>query len=122
MLANLFSSISNNNNLFKSYLIVPKQKQSIQIVDLLFQEGLIRRYRVLNNKIYIFLKYKDTYPLIKKIKLFSSSTKRQFIKIKEVQKLPFDKIYIISTSKGIVTNLQALKLNLGGELICSIHI
>ena len=122
MLSNLFSSISNNNNLFKSYLIVPKQKQSIQIIDLLFQEGLVRRYKVLNNKIYIFLKYKDNLPLIKKISLISSSKRRQFIKIKEVQKLPFDKIYLISTSKGIVTHTEAQKINLGGELICSIHI
>ena len=122
MLSNLFSSISNNNNLFKSYLIVPKQKQSIQIIDLLFQEGLVRRYKVLNNKIYIFLKYKDNLPLIKKINLISSSKRRQFIKIKEVQKLPFDKIYLLSTSKGIVTHIEAQKINLGGELICSIHI
>lgn len=122
MLSNLFSSISNNNNLFKSYLIVPKQKQSIQIIDLLFQEGLVRRYKVLNNKIYIFLKYKDNLPLIKKINLISSSKRRQFIKIKEVQKLPFDKIYLMSTSKGIVTHIEAQKINLGGELICSIHI
>lgn len=122
MLSNLFSSISNNNNVFKSYLIVPKQKQSIRIIDLLFQEGLVRRYKVLNNKIYIFLKYKDNLPLIKKINLISSSKRRQFIKIKEVQKLPFNKIYLISTSKGIVTHIEAQKINLGGELICSIHI
>jgi len=122
MLPNLFSSISNNNNLFKSYLIVPKQKQSIQIIDLLFQEGLVRRYKVLNNKIYIFLKYKDNLPLIKKINLISSSKRRRFVKIKEVQKLPFNKIYLISTSKGIVTHTEAQKINLGGELICSIHI
>jgi len=122
MLSNLFSSISNNNNLFKSYLIVPKQKQSIQIIDLLFQEGLVRRYKVLNNKIYIFLKYKDNLPLIKKIDLISSSKRRRFVKIKEVQKLPFDKIYLVSTSKGIVTHTEAQKINLGGELICSIHI
>ena len=122
MLPNLFSSISNNNNLFKSYLIVPKQKQSIRIIDLLFQEGLVRRYKVLNNKIYIFLKYKDNLPLIKKINLISSSKRRRFVKIKEVQKLPFNKIYLISTSKGIVTHTEAQKINLGGELICSIHI
>ena len=122
MLPNLFSSISNNNNLFKSYLIVPKQKQSIQIIDLLFQEGLVRRYKVLNNKIYIFLKYKDNLPLIKKIDLISSSKRRRFVKIKEVQKLPFNKIYLISTSKGIVTHTEAQKINLGGELICSIDI
>ncbi len=122
MLPNLFSSISNNNNLFKSYLIVPKQKQSIQIIDLLFQEGLVRRYKVLNNKIYIFLKYKDNLPLIKKIDLISSSKRRRFVKIKEVQKLPFNKIYLISTSKGIVTHIEAQRINLGGELICSIHI
>ena len=122
MLPNLFSSISNNNNLFKSYLIVPKQKQSIQIIDLLFQEGLVRRYKVLNNKIYIFLKYKDNLPLIKKITLISSSKRRRFVKIKEVQRLPFNKIYLISTSKGIVTHTEAQKINLGGELICSIHI
>ena len=67
MLSNFFSSISNNNNLFKSYLITPKQKQLICITNILFQEGLIRRYKVLNNKIYIFLKYKDNQPLIKKL-------------------------------------------------------
>ena len=122
MLSNLFSSISNNNNLFKSYLIVPNKKKYIRIINLLFQEGLIRRYKVSSNEIYIFLKYKNNKPLIKKIKLISSPKRRQFIKLKEVQKLPFDKIYIISTSKGVYTNFAAQKINLGGELICSIQI
>lgn len=122
MLANLFSLISNNNNLFKSYLIVSKQKQYIQILDILFQEGLIRRYVILDNKIHIFLKYKGNLSLIKKIELFSSSKRRCFIKISDIKKLPFDKIYIISTSKGMVTNSDALRINLGGELICAIHI
>ena len=30
-------------------------------------------------------------------------------------------IYIISTSLGIFTTLQAKKLNIGGELICNIY-
>lgn len=122
MLANLFSLISNNNNSFKNYLIAPKQKQYIQILDILFQEGLIRRYIILNNKIHIFLKYKANLPLIKKITLFSSSKRRRFVTISDMKKLPFDKIYIISTSKGMMTNANAQQMNLGGELICSIHI
>lgn len=122
MLSNLFSSIVNNNSLFKSYLIVPKQKKYVQIIDILFKEGLIRRYQFLNDKIYIFLKYKDNLPLIKKISLVSSSKRRQFVRIKDIKKLPFNRIYLISTSKGIVTHTKAQKINLGGELICSIDI
>ena len=122
MLANFFSAMSNSSQSFQSHVITPNQKHVLKITEILFKEGLIQSYQILDNKIHIFLKYYNDQPLFKKIALISSSKRRQFIKVNEVKKLPFHQIFIISTSKGFLTNHEAKEICLGGELICVIHL
>ena len=52
----------------------------------------------------------------------SKPSKRFYIKNKDLFKKKKKGIYLISTSYGVLTDLQAKKLNLGGELICNIYI
>ncbi|MDX1960319.1 MAG: 30S ribosomal protein S8 [Leptospiraceae bacterium] len=96
------------------------------ILDILKDEGFIKTYEesVENNisKIQVQLKYdKSKKPVITEIDRVSKPGKRIYIKAEEV--VPYKSnmgISIISTSRGIMTNKKAMKLRLGGEVICNV--
>lgn len=123
-LSNFFSKIK-NGCLAKKYKITQyKSKQIINILNVLIKEGLIKSYQISKknkNIIYIYLKYKNNKPIIYTIIKISKPSKKVYYKNKDLFKIKKRGIYLLSTSYGIVTDLQAKKLNLGGELICNIY-
>nr|YP_010394412.1 ribosomal protein S8 [Phytophthora lateralis]DAZ88420.1 TPA_asm: ribosomal protein S8 [Phytophthora lateralis]DAZ88853.1 TPA_asm: ribosomal protein S8 [Phytophthora lateralis] len=119
-LSNLFSKIKNGYLVKKSKIVQQKSKQSINILNILVKEGFIKSYKINSkNQLNIYLKYKKDKAVITEIKRLSKPGKRLYITNKNLyqKKVGF---YIISTSMGILTDLQAKKLNVGGELICKI--
>nr|YP_010118008.1 ribosomal protein S8 [Phytophthora captiosa]QPN54019.1 ribosomal protein S8 [Phytophthora captiosa] len=119
-LSNLFSKIKNGYLAKKSKIIQQKSKQSINILNILVKEGFIKSYKINSkNQLDIYLKYKKNKAVLTHIKRLSKPGKRLYINNKDLyqKKKGF---YIISTSTGILTDLQAKKLNVGGELICKI--
>lgn len=121
-LSNFFSNLKNHSLSKKTILKQQKTKQIIQLVHLLVNEGYIKGYYLSEkNMIHIMLKYNQDQGVIHQIQQISTPGKRIYIKNKWLYKNNTPNLYIISTSKGFVTQNQALKLNLGGELICKIN-
>ena len=119
-LSNLFSKIKNGYLVKKSKVIQQKSKQNINILNILIKEGFIKSYKIdSKNQLNIYLKYRKNKAVINEIKRLSKPGKRLYIKNKDLYKKKTG-FYIISTSIGILTDLQAKKLNVGGELICKI--
>ena len=119
-LSNLFSKIRNGYISKKSKIVQYKSKQIMNILNILIKEGFIKSYKInLNNQLDIYLKYKNNKAVITEIKRLSKPGKRLYITNNDLYKKKTG-IYIISTSIGILTDLQAKKLNVGGELICKI--
>nr|YP_009420756.1 ribosomal protein S8 [Phytophthora nicotianae]ASO76747.1 ribosomal protein S8 [Phytophthora nicotianae]DAZ88498.1 TPA_asm: ribosomal protein S8 [Phytophthora nicotianae P1976]DAZ88931.1 TPA_asm: ribosomal protein S8 [Phytophthora nicotianae CJ01A1] len=119
-LSNLFSKIKNGYLAKKSKIIQQKSKQSINILNILVKEGFIKSYKINSkNQLDIYLKYRKNKAVITDIKRLSKPGKRLYITNKDLYKKKTG-FYIISTSIGILTDLQAKKLNVGGELICKI--
>jgi small subunit ribosomal protein S8 len=121
-LSNLFSKIKNGFLSNKSKVIQQKSKQCINILNVFIREGFIKSYKISSqnpNQLEIYLKYSKNKSVITEIKRLSKPGKRLYIKNKDlyIKKKGF---YILSTSNGILTDLQAKKLNVGGELICKI--
>jgi small subunit ribosomal protein S8 len=119
-LSNLFSKIKNGFLSKKIKILQQNSKQVINVLNILINKGIIRSYKINSkNQIEIFLKYKNNKSIINEIKRISKPGKRVYIKNKDlyIKKQGF---YIISTSLGILTDLEAKKLNVGGELICKI--
>ncbi len=119
-LSNLFSKIKNGFLSKKTKIIQQNSKQSINVLNILVNEGFIKSYKINSkNQIEIFLKYKNNKSVISDIKRLSKPGKRLYIKNKDlyIKKQGF---YILSTPLGILTDLEAKKLNVGGELICKI--
>ena len=123
-LSNFFSKLK-NGYLSKKYKITqPKSKQVINILNILIKEGFIKSYQISNANskiIFIYLKYKNNQPVLGEIKRISKPSKRIYIKNKDLFKIKKRGFYLISTSFGIITDLQAKNFNLGGELICNIY-
>jgi small subunit ribosomal protein S8 len=119
-LSNLFSKIKNGFLSKKTKIIQQNSKQSINILNILVNEGFIKSYKINSkNQIEIYLKYKNNKSVINEIKRMSKPGKRLYLKNKDlyIKKQGF---YILSTPLGILTDLEAKKLNVGGELICKI--
>lgn len=119
-LSNLFSKIKNGFLAKKTKIIQQNSKQSVNILNILVNEGFIKSYKINSkNQIEVFLKYKNNKSVINEIKRISKPGKRLYLKNRDlyIKKQGF---YILSTSLGILTDLEAKKLNVGGEFICKI--
>jgi len=116
------------NGIMASYdkVEVPCSKTKINIVNVLKFEGYIRNYKIIkDNKqgiIVIYLKYnEDKSPVIKGLKRMSKPSCRIYSRCKKIPKvLNGLGINVISTSKGVMTDREARKMEIGGEIICSI--
>ena len=107
-------------------VVVPGSKLKLEIARILKEEGYIEDYRVIEEKpqikIEIVLKYDEKKrPVIAGIKRVSKPGRRIYRGYKELPKvLNGLGIAIISTSQGIMTDHEAKKRRVGGEVICEI--
>lgn len=105
---------------------IPSSKIKINITKILKDEGFIKNFKIIdsnNNKIVrIYLKYtEDNQSSIHSLKRISKSGRRIYIKSEDMRPVLNNiGIWIISTSKGLITNKAAKKLNVGGEVLCEI--
>ena len=94
---------------------------SLNVLNVLKEEGYIRDYIKKNNCIEVHLKYNNFNPIIKNIYLISSSGRKVYYNYKEIHKVNNGLgILILSTSQGIMSNKKALFLKIGGEVLFKI--
>ena len=106
---------------------IPATRMSFSIAEILKAEGFIEDFESYseNGKTYILisLKYigKFREPVISKIERVSKPGLRVYSNSKKLPKILDNLgIAIISTSKGVMTNLKAKELGIGGEVLCYI--
>lgn len=116
---NMFSNIKNGQLSKKSFIYQKRKKICEKFLKILWDEGFILGYKIdniNNNKIKIFLKYKNEKPVINSIIFVSKPGKRIYYSIKQIWKLNSTKNFIIfSTNKGLKTILDCKKMKIGGE-------
>ncbi len=121
-IADLLTRIRNANQLHYKEVSVPVSKMKLEIVRILKEEGFIEDYNVQENNIIIILKYglrKET--VISGLKRISKPGLRVYAKSSEIPKvLNGLGIAIISTSNGVMTDKEARRQNLGGEVLAYI--
>jgi small subunit ribosomal protein S8 len=103
----------------------PASKLCLQLLDVLQREGYIYNYSVKQEKpLSIEVKLKYTLlgtPVITEINRISKPSKRVYINSKSLWNLNSGMgIFIISTPKGLMTDLDAKIINQGGEILCSV--
>jgi small subunit ribosomal protein S8 len=117
-----------NANLAKHQIVqIPSTKITRNISQILLAEGLIESFDELKNglksSLLLSLKYsgKERKPLIEKIQRISKPGLRVYSGSKKMPRiLGGFGIAIISTSRGLMTDHQARKEGVGGELLCYI--
>ena len=117
-----------NANLAKHQIVqIPATKVTKNIAQVLLAEGLIDSFEELKNglksSILVSLKYKgkDRKPCIEKIQRISKPGLRVYSGAKKMPRiLGGFGTAIVSTSRGLMTDQQARKEGVGGELLCYI--
>lgn len=106
-------------------LEVPSSKLKKEITKVLLDNGYILDYKLENKKgevIKIALKYYQNISVIQKIIRISKPGLRRYLKHKNLPRvLNGLGIAIISTSHGVITDKQARKKKLGGEVLCYVY-
>jgi len=126
-IADMICSINNAQAVGKKQIaIYPYSNFKYSILELLKKEGLIenldKKGRLSLRKIIVDLKYNaDGEPMIAKIKKVSKQGQRIFSTHNELKPVKSGHgISVVSTSKGLMTNKEARKAKMGGEVICEI--
>ena len=107
-------------------VVLPSSKFKAKIADVLKNEGFIIDYKVNKNEgnksdLEINLKYNYGSPVISTIERVSKPGRRIFSSAESLPKINNGLgIAIISTPKGVMTDVDARKKKLGGEIICKV--
>ena len=105
---------------------MPSSNFKMKIADVLKNEGYIKDYfieKTENNKssLKISLKYYEGDPVIKEIKRISKPGRRVYSRATSIPKVMNGLgLAILSTSKGVMSDTEARKNNIGGEIICEV--
>jgi small subunit ribosomal protein S8 len=125
--SDMLTRIRNANMVKHEIVKIPLTKMSKAIALILKEEGFIRDFETYQEKsrfyLLLCLKYKGKLrePVICKIKRISKPGLRVYVNTKKLPTVLNNLgIAIISTSKGIMTNLKAKELKIGGEILCYI--
>lgn len=107
-----------------SKVSLPSSKFKTKIVDVLKAEGYIIDYKINDDKkpsIEINLKYNSGNPVINTIERISKPGRRIFSSASSLPKINNGLgIAIVSTPLGVMTDVDARKKKLGGEIICKV--
>ena len=104
---------------------LPSSNFKIKIAEVLKNEGYIKDYEVLSEenkfKLKIELKYSYGSPVISSIQRVSKPGRRIFSSAESLPKINNGLgIAIVSTPKGVMTDIDARKQKIGGEIICKV--
>jgi len=126
-ISDMLTRIRNANMVKHQIVQIPSTKMSVAIAEILKEEGFIEDFEnyVEDERKYLLisLKYigKSRQSVISKIERISKPGLRVYSNSRQLPKVLDNLgIAIISTSNGVMTNLKAKELGIGGEVLCYI--
>ena len=125
-IGDMFTRIRNGQMRSLNSVEIPASKFRSKILDILKSEGYINNYFLEsseNNKkiIKVNLKYYEGNPVIKEIKRISKPGRRVYSRANSIPKIQNGLgLAIISTPQGVMSDVDARKNNIGGEVICKL--
>lgn len=124
-IADMLTRLRNAVNAEHRHVEIPSSQIKKEITKVLFEEGYIGNYKFIEDdkqgKILITLKYINDESPIHEIKRISKPSRRIYVGRKDVPmvKRGFG-VLVLSTSKGILSDAEARKLHVGGELLLEV--
>lgn len=123
-LADMFTRIRNGQMAEHKSVSMPSSKLKVAVANVLKNEGYIASFAVsegVKPELSVDLKYFEGKPVIERIVRVSRSSLRQYRGANDLPKVEAGLgVAIVSTSKGVMTDRQARKENVGGEVLCTV--
>lgn len=126
-LSDLIARIKNAAMRKRSKVSTPASKLRQRVLDVLQDEGYIRGYALVQQPgefpvFEIELKYFDGEPVIAEIARVSKPGRRVYSSIKDLKPIKNGLgISILSTPKGVMSDVAARDQNVGGEVLCRVY-
>jgi len=125
-IADMLTRIRNAGKAKFNSVDIPGSKLKVELAKILKNEGYIRNYKFIKDEkqgvLKVYLKYDQSQTSsIYSLKRVSKPSRRSYVKSKDVKPVYNGLgIAILSTSRGMMTDRQARKENIGGEVLCTI--
>ncbi len=122
-ISNLLTTIRNGVQAEKETVDIPASKLNGRILEIFKNDGYVEDVRLMKNNAQgtfkVYLKYENRKPAIMGLRRISKSGLRVYRKNDELPRvLNGLGTAVLSTSKGVITDREARKLNVGGEILC----
>ncbi len=123
-IADMLTRIRNGLMLRKTFVLVPSSRIKTAIAQILLDEGFIQGYEVTDERpqpnIRVWLKYDDKRrPILTNLKRVSKPGRRVYSGKRELPwVLSGMGVAIISTPSGLMTDREARRQGVGGEILC----
>lgn len=124
-ISDMLARIKNACQRYFETVDIPSSKVKIGILRVLEREGYINGFKEVkeNNRsiLKVDLKYYEGKPVIKVLDRVSKPSCRVYSKLKKIDSV-FNGfgIYVLSTSKGVMSDAEARENNVGGEILCKV--
>ena len=125
-IGDMFARIRNGQMRNLNSVEIPSSNFRKNILEILKSEGYIKDFfieKTVNNKtsLKISLKYYEGDPVIKEIKRISKPGRRVYSRANSIPRVMNGLgLAILSTPKGVMSDVEARKQNVGGEIICRV--
>jgi small subunit ribosomal protein S8 len=125
-IADMLTRVRNAGKAKFNSVDIPGSKMKIEMARVMKDEGYIRNYKFIKDGkqgiLRIYLKYADNQVhVIQELARVSKPSRRVYVAADDIKTVYNGMgISILSTSKGILTDKQARKAKVGGEIICNI--
>lgn len=124
-ISDMLTRIRNASKVKKLEVILPFSKIKMRIADILVREGYLNGAEKFGDKLpnlKLHLKYDDHLPVINELRRVSKPGRRVYLGKDALRKIPAHSgLKIVSTSSGLMTNVEAKANKLGGEIICEVN-
>jgi small subunit ribosomal protein S8 len=125
-IADMLTRIRNAGHAKFEKVDIPASRLKIGLARILKEEGYIKNYKVIKDNrqgiLRVYLRYDERQtPIIRGLKRISKPGRRVYSGMVNLPRVRAGLgVAVISTSKGVVTDRQARKLMVGGEVMCEI--
>lgn len=126
-IADMLTRIRNASRAKKAEVYIPFSKIKLEMIKILKQAGYIKGFEEIKEDkkfggVNVALKYEDGKPAMISLKKISKPGRRVYAAKDEIPRvLNGLGLAVLSTSRGIMTDAQARKAGVGGEIICEIY-
>ncbi len=124
-IGNFITVIRNGVLVSKPFVITPYSKMNKAIADILLKEGFIRSASEVEEggkkALKMTLKYVNGESVIHELKRVSKLSRRSYAGAQEIRPVIGGLgISILTTNRGVISQKEAKKLGVGGEVICTV--